>query len=186
MLIDSLAVGILFVFFFIGYRKGVIAEFISFSALLFNIVLSKEITPFIVERLNIQVTNKLYDIFVYVGVFIFTYIVFSGIIRFMLRTIRGQEKFLFDRVLGAILAFSKGILINILIFLVLLVISKFNMKVEEELKVSKIYKISEKFTKNTILFLPGEIKDMLEKYEYEKEIQKVIEKSLGGKNNEKN
>ncbi len=104
----------------------------------------------------------------------------------MLRTIRGKEKFFFDRVLGAFLALSKGILINVLIFLVLLVISKFNLKVEEELKVSRMYKISEKFTENTILFLPSEIKDMLEKYEYEKEIQKVIEKSLGGKNNEKN
>lgn len=186
MLVDNLAMGILFVFFFIGYRKGVIAEFISFSALLFNIVLSKETTPFIVERLNVQVTNKLYDIFVYVGVFIFTYIVFSAIIRFMLKTIRGQEKLFIDRILGATLALSKGILINVLIFLVLLVISKFNLEVENELRTSKIYKISEKFTASTILFLPIEIKDMLEKYEYEKEIQKVIEKSLGGKNNEKN
>lgn len=186
MLIDNLAIGILFVFFLIGYKKGVIAEFISFSALLFNIVLSKETTPFIVERLNIEATNKLYDIFTYVGVFIFTYIVFSSIIRFMLKTIRGQEKLFIDRILGACLAFSKGVMINVLIFLVLLVVSKFNVEVENELKASKMYKISEKFTENTVLFLPTEIKNMMEKYEYEKEIQKAIEKSLGGKNNEKN
>lgn len=186
MLVDNFAIGILILFFFIGYKKGVIAEFISFSALLFNIVLSKELTPYIVERLNISINNKFYDIFVYAGVFIFTYIAFSFLIRFMLRTIRGNEKLFIDKITGAFLGLIKAVFINVLILLVLLVVSKFDEKIENQLKESKVYKISAEFTESTVLFLPTEIKDMLEKFEYESEVEKAIKKSLGGKTNEKN
>ena len=62
MLVDNLVLVILLMFTVMGYRKGVITEFISFSALLFNVVLSKEITPYIVKKLNITVENKFYDI----------------------------------------------------------------------------------------------------------------------------
>lgn len=186
MLVDNFAIGIFILFILIGYRKGVITEFISFSALLFNIVLSKELTPYIVEHLNITLTNKFYDIFVYVGVFIFTYVVFSLIIRFMLRTIRGQKKLFIDRVTGALLGFIKALLILVLVLLVLSVVSKFSPKIEKQLVESKIYALSGKFTESTAVFLPGEIKEMLEKYEYDNEIEKAIKKSLGGKTNEKN
>ena len=54
MLVDNLVLVILLMFTVMGYRKGVITEFISFSALLFNVVLSKEITPYIVKKLNIN------------------------------------------------------------------------------------------------------------------------------------
>ena len=87
MLVDSLVIVALLIFFLIGYKKGVVSEFISFSALLFNIVLSREITPFIAERINITIDNKFYDIFVYSGIFVATYIFFMGTIKFMLRTI---------------------------------------------------------------------------------------------------
>ena len=60
MLVDNLVLVILLMFTVMGYRKGVITEFISFSALLFNVVLSKEITPYIVKKLNITVENKFY------------------------------------------------------------------------------------------------------------------------------
>lgn len=186
MLVDNFAIGIFLLFFLIGYKKGVIAEFISFSALLFNIVLSKELTPYIVEHLNITINNKFYDIFIYAGVFIFTYIVFSILIRFMLRTIRGQEKLFIDKITGAFLGLAKALFINVLILLVLLVVSKFDEKIANELKTSRIYKVFGEFTESTVLFLPTEIKDMLEKYEYESEIEKAIKKSLGGKTNEKN
>jgi len=185
-LVDNCAIGILILFFIIGYRKGVIAEFISFSALLFNIVLSKELTPYIVEHLDITINNKFYDIFIYSGVFVFTYIVFSVLIRFMLRTVRVNEKLFIDKISGAALGLIKAVFINVLILLVLLVVSKFDEKIAMELQTSKVYKISGEFTESTILFLPTEIKDMLEKFEYESEIEKAIKKSLGGKTNEKN
>ena len=104
----------------------------------------------------------------------------------MLRTIRGKEKLFIDKITGAVLGLVKAVFINVLILLVLLVVSKFDEKVAEELKTSKVYKISGEFTESTILFLPTEIKDMLEKFEYESEIEKAIKKSLGGKTNEKN
>lgn len=186
MLVDNITLGILIVLFLIGYKKGVISEFISFSALLFNIVLSKEMTPYIVQKINLSLNNKFYDIFVYVGVFLFTYVVFTVLIRFMLKTVRGNERLFIDKIVGALLGLTKALFVNILILLVLTVISKFDEKVAKELNESKIYKISNKFTESTILFLPTEIKEMVEKFEYESEIEKAIEKSLGGKTDEKN
>lgn len=186
MLLDNIVLGILIIFFLIGYKKGVISEFISFSALLFNIVLSKEMTPYIVQKINLGFNNKFYDIFVYVAVFFLTYGVFSIIIKFMLKTVMGKERLFIDKMLGAILGLTKAILITILILLVLTVISKFDVKAAKVLNESKIYGISDKVTESTMLFLPTEIKDMLEKFEYESEIEKAIEKSLGGKTNEKN
>lgn len=181
MLVDSLVLGILIVFFLVGYKKGIVAEFISFSALLFNIVLSKEITPLIVERINIPITNKFYEIFVYVGTFVVTYIVFAGIIKFMLRTITGNERLFVDRIIGACLGAIKAVIIDILILLVLLVVSKVSEKVEVQLNSSKIYGLTSKFSESTMLFLPNEIKEMIAKFDYDREIEKAIEKSLGGK-----
>lgn len=185
MLVDSLALGLLFIFFFVGYRKGVVSEFISFSALLFNIVLSKEITPFIAKRINITIENKFYDIFVYSGIFVATYIFFMAVIRFMLRTIKVNERPFIDRITGAFLGLSKALIINVLFLLVLTVISKFDDGVEEELNQSRIYKLSNNFNEETMLFLPVEINDMINKFDYEREIEKAIKESLGGKN-EKN
>ena len=186
MLVDNLAMGILFVFFFIGYRKGVIAEFISFSALLFNIVLSKEITPSIIEKLEIVTSNKLKDILIYVVIFIATYIIFAAIIKILLRTVKEQKKFFIDSITGALLGFFKGIMVNILILLILLGVSKFDTNVDEKLKESKIFQLTNKFSGNVMLFIPEEIKDMIEKIDYQNEIEKAIQNSLGGRNNEKN
>lgn len=181
MLVDSLVIVALLIFFLIGYKKGVVSEFISFSALLFNIVLSREITPFIAERINITIDNKFYDIFVYSGIFVATYIFFMGTIKFMLRTITVNERLFIDKITGAFLGLAKAVLINILFLLVLLVISKFDEGVEEELKESKIYELSYRFNNETMLFLPQEINDMINKFDYEREIEKAIKESLGGK-----
>jgi len=181
MLVDNLVIAALIIFFLIGYKKGVVSEFISFSALLFNIVLSKEITPFIAGRINVTIDNKFYDIFVYSGIFIATYIFFMGIIKFMLRTITVNERLFIDKITGAFLGLAKAVLINTLFLLVLLVISKFDEGVEEELKESKIYELSNKFNDETMLFLPQEINDMINKFDYEREIEKAIKESLGGK-----
>ena len=181
MLVDNLIIAMLLIFFLIGYKKGVVSEFISFSALLFNIVLSKEITPLIAGRINVTIDNKFYDIFVYSGIFIATYIFFMAIIKFMLRTITVNERLFIDKITGAFLGLAKAVLINTLFLLVLLVISKFDEGVEKELMESKIYALSYKFNDETMLFLPQEINDMINKFDYEREIEKAIKESLGGK-----
>ena len=180
MLVDSLVIVALLIFFLIGYKKGVVSEFISFSALLFNIVLSREITPFIAERINITIDNKFYDIFVYSGIFVATYIFFMGTIKFMLRTITVNERLFIDKITGAFLGLAKAVLINILFLLVLLVISKFDEGVEEELEESKIYELSYRFNDESMLFLPQEINDMINKFDYEREIEKAIKAGSGG------
>lgn len=181
MLVDISVIFILVLFFLIGYKKGVIAEFISFSALLFNIVLTKEMTPIIIGNLEFSTTNKLYNIFIYVIIFAVTYFIFATIIGFLLRTISGKKRFFIDSLIGAILGLAKGFLIVIILFLVLLVVSKFDVKVEKEVKTSRLFEISNRFTEITIVFLPTDIKDLIEKYNYEKEIEKAIKDTLGGR-----
>ena len=131
--------------------------------------------------INITIDNKFYDIFVYSGIFVATYIFFMGTIKFMLRTITVNERLFIDKITGAFLGLAKAVLINILFLLVLLVISKFDEGVEEELEESKIYELSYRFNDETMLFLPQEINDMINKFDYEREIEKAIKESLGGK-----
>ncbi|MBN1467613.1 MAG: CvpA family protein [Fusobacteriaceae bacterium] len=182
MLVDNLVLVILLMFTVMGYRKGVITEFISFSALLFNVVLSKEITPYIVKKLNITVENKFYDIFVYSGIFIATYVIFTLVIKFMLRTVTVNKKLFIDKVTGGLLGLVKAIFINVLLLLVLLVVSKFNREVDKKLSESKSYELFTQFDESTMMFLPEEIKETIKKFDYEKEIDKAIKESLGGKN----
>ena len=182
MLVDNLVLVILLMFTVMGYRKGVITEFISFSALLFNVVLSKEITPYIVKKLNITVENKFYDIFVYSGIFIATYVIFTLVIKFMLRTVTVNKKLFIDKVTGGLLGLVKAIFINVLLLLVLLVVSKFNREVDKKLNESKSYELFTQFDESTMMFLPEEIKETIKKFDYEKEIDKAIKESLGGKN----
>ena len=91
------------------------------------------------------------------------------------------ERLFIDKITGAFLGLAKAVLINILFLLVLLVISKFDEGVEEELEESKIYELSYRFNDETMLFLPQEINDMINKFDYEREIEKAIKESLGGK-----
>ncbi len=179
MYIDIGILLVLFFFVFFGYKKGIIAEFISFAAIIFNIVFSKKISPVIYNLLNLDEEYKgILSIVIYVVVFIAVYIILNITISFLLKTLKKNSKMALDSLVGALFGFLKGAIVIMVVMVTLVVLANFNEGIEAIVEDSYIYKGSLKIIEQGRFLLPDNIRETLEGYNDKKEVEKILKEFL--------
>lgn len=179
MYIDVTVGVILSLFVFYGYKKGIIAEFISFAALIFNIVFSKKITPVIFNMIKAEGKNEsIVNTGIYALVFIVTYILLNVTITFILRTLKKNSKMRLDSIIGALFGLLKGLIVTLLLLVVLIVSANFNENIELKLERSISYKVAKEVIEGVKVLLPEDIRNVLDQYSNKKDIDKVLEDFL--------
>lgn len=179
MYIDIGILLVLFFFVFFGYKKGIIAEFISFAAIIFNVVFSKKISPLIYNLLNLGAEHEgILSIVVYVVVFIVVYIILNITITFLLKTLKKNSKMALDSLVGALFGFLKGAIVIMIVMVTLVILANFNKGVEERVEDSYTYRGSLKIIEQGRFLLPDNIREILEEYNEKKEVEKILKEFL--------
>lgn len=179
MYIDIIISLILILFTYFGYKKGIIAEFISFGALIFNIALSRQLNPYILDLLGVkEAENVIGNTIIYILSFIIIYIVLNFIVRFLLKTLKRNSNIILDSLIGGLFGFLKGCILSVLIISILIVLLNFNPKLENVIENSKTYAIAHKGIDLSKNLLPNDIKDTLVEYKKRVKEANLIKENL--------
>lgn len=179
MYIDIIIALILVLFTYFGYKKGIIAEFISFGALIFNIVLSKKLNPIVLDLLGVrEPDNVIRNTIIYIFSFIMVYIVLNFIVRFLLKTLKRNTNIILDSLIGGLFGFLKGSILTILILSILIVLVNFDIRVEKMMTNSRVYIMVQKGIDLTKTLLPEDIKNTLENYKEKINETNLIKENL--------
>lgn len=179
MHIDLIVISILCLFIFSGYKKGIIVEFVSFGALVFNIIAAKKLSPYVVKILNINIQhNRILDISSYIITFIIMYVFLNLFTTFILKTLKRNANMTLDSIVGALFGLLKGIIVLVMLLTIVIIWGSFDNKVEGELKKSKTYYVAMEIVDKTKLLLPDNIKEIIDEYSDRKEIDEILEEFL--------
>lgn len=116
MYLDILICVILVLAIMTGARNGMYVEFISVFGLFLNIMLTKTYTPDIISFFKIKLLNNNY-VLTYIVVFISMYLFIKIVLYIANRVLKENSKGILTRGIGAIIGFSKGIIIALIVLL---------------------------------------------------------------------
>lgn len=179
MYIDIAVLLIILVMTIWGLKKGLIMELFSLFGVFISVICTKYITPFMSDTLSLNINDKRIT---YMVIYVISFlIVFIGLFMLSLllkKIVKALYLGKLDKSGGAIIGFTKGILISCIIVILVIVASKFEKESAKQLKESRTVEIALKASPSILKFFPKEVRERVEKYKNNKNIEKEIKKLM--------
>lgn len=183
MYIDIILGAIILVLTLIGFKKGIVIEFLSLMGLIFNIIVSKKLTPVISDYFKVTSDNaRSNQIITYSLIFFIIFVIIFIIIHFIKKIVKKSLDSITDRMIGALVGFIKGCLVSVVLLVIVVLASNFHKDVKTQLRNSYSYKIYGKVEDIVIKILPDDLMETIKKITNQESIKESIKKALDGRN----
>lgn len=171
MYLDILIVLIFILSILDGIKSGFLVQFFNIFGIIIDFIVTKKLTPIVMEKLELTSTNDNYLI-MYIVVFFLVYIAIAILLFFIGIILKNQNKGFLSKGLGGIVGAVKGTLICMILLFVINSIGQKYIKLNKYINESKINDIYLNKIEYIDSYVPKQIKN---------EINRIRSKNIIGK-----
>lgn len=181
MYIDIALAVIILLFIIMGFRRGILVEFLSLFGLLFNIALSKKLTPVIFAQLKTSNNGEAASMIIYGVVFFITFIVISFLLRIIKKGLKKSFNNKIFKALGALIGVIKGLILMSIVVYVCIFLASYNKSVEEQVQTSLAVRTYQEISAAVLPMLPEDVSEFIRTYTDKEKMKKALKESLDKK-----
>lgn len=181
MYIDIALAVIILLFIIMGFRRGILVEFLSLFGLLFNIALSKKLTPIVFAQLKTSNNGEAASMIIYGVVFTVTFVVVSFLLKIIKKGLAKSFNNKLFKVLGALVGVIKGLILMSIVVYACIFAANYSKAVEEQVKASISVSTYQEVSVAILPMLPEDVAELIKTYTDKEKMKKALKESLDKK-----